>query len=221
MSDHLTIDRLSDYVDGALDSSDVADVERHVNVCAGCARDLSRMRALLGAASALPRTIDPPPTTWSAIRESIEARKVATLPVARAPRLRKLTWRWLAAASVIVIAASGAAIAFNRAANRPQTVTAFTVSSRTASVVAMMIDRHYVPALDQLAASLRDTAGQPQRKPIPAVARSLVIVDSAIAETRAALIRDPGNRDIADLLAANYQKKLDLLKRVSELASEQ
>jgi anti-sigma-K factor RskA len=221
MIDHLTTDRLTEYVDGLLDPSDVADVERHLSVCAGCARDLSRMRALLGAASSLPRAIEPPSGTWSAIRDAIEARKVATLPVAGASRPRKLAWRWLAAASVLVVVATGSIIAFRQTANRSHPATAYTLSSRTASVVAMMIDRHYVPAIDQLTASLRDTLGHAQRKNVPAVARSLVIVDSAIAETRAALIRDPGNRNIADLLAANYQRKLDLLKRASELASEQ
>ena len=219
MIDHLTTDRLSEYVDGLLEPSDVADVERHVSVCAGCARDLSRMRALLGAASRLPRAIEPPPGAWSAIRHAIEASKVATLPVAGSNRPRKLTWRWLAAASVLVVVATGSIIAVRQAATRSQPATAYTLSSRTASVVAMMIDRHYMPAIDQLTASLRDTLGQ--RRNVPAVARSLVIVDSAIAETRAALIRDPGNRNIADLLAANYQKKLDLLKRASELTSEQ
>ena len=221
MIDHLTIDRLSDYVDGLLEPSDVAGVERHVSVCAACARDLSRLRALLGAASTLPRVIEPPSGGWSGIRDAIEARKVATLPVAGANRPRRLTWRWLAAASVLVVAATGSIIAFRQAATRSQPATAYTLSSRTASVVAMMIDRHYTPAIDQLTASLRDTLGHSQRKNVPAVARSLVIVDSAIAETRAALVRDPGNRDIADLLAANYQKKLDLLKRASQLASEQ
>jgi hypothetical protein len=221
MTDHLTTDRLSDYVDGVLNPSDVADVERHVNVCADCARDVSRMRALLGAASALPRAIEPPPATWSAVRDAIEARKVATLPLVEVQRPRKLSWRWLAAASVLVVAAIGTAIGFSRESNRSQPATAYTLSTRTPSVVAMMIDRHYMPAIDQLTASLRDAPGQPPRKNVPAVARSLVIVDSAIAETRAALIRDPGNRNIADLLAANYQRKLDLLKRASELATEQ
>jgi len=204
-----------------LEPSDVAEVERHVSVCAGCARDLSRLRALLGAASRLSRAVEPPSGSWSAVRDAIEARKMATLPVAGVRRPRTVAWRWLAAASVFVVVATGSVIAFRQTPNHRQPAIAYTVSSRTPAVVAMMIDRHYVPAIDQLTASLRDTLGQPQRKNVPAVARSLVIVDSAIAETRAALIRDPGNRNIADLLAANYQKKLDLLKRASELASEQ
>jgi anti-sigma factor RsiW len=221
MIDHLTTERVSDYVDGLLERSEAADVERHVGVCPACARELSRMRALLAAASALPRAIEPPAAAWAGVRASIETRKVATLPGAGARHPRRLTPRWLVAASVLVVLSGAAAIAVIRSANHPsQPATSVLVSTRTAAVVAMMIDRHYMPALNQLAAALSDTGGR-SRKAIPAVTRSLVLVDSAIAETRAALIRDPGNRDIADLLAANYEKKLDLLKRASELATEQ
>jgi hypothetical protein len=55
---------------------------------------------------------------------------------------------------------------------------------------------------------------------IRTVDHSLAIVDSAIAEARAALIADPNNRTLVDLLASSYQRKLDLLRRTSELSSK-
>ena len=227
MIDHATTtDRLSDYVDGALTPDEAAEVERHMKTCASCARDVDRLHALLATAAVLPRTIDPPAALWPAIRQTLEARKGATLDVTprSTKRQRIFALRWLFAASVLVVATAAVSLVVRRAVDdsRPgQPVTAYSVSSRNASVVALMIERRYVPTLNQLAATLRDAQSRPARKPIPALDRSLVIVDSAIAETRAALVRDPGNRDIADLLAANYQRKLDLLKRATELTSEQ
>jgi anti-sigma factor RsiW len=220
MSDHVTIERLSDYLDGVLARNDATALERHVKTCAPCARDLSRLRALLAEARVLPREIDPPPAVWSSIRESLDARKVTALPRNRSAVARSHRSQWLVAASLILVATATVSLVVRRNPQRAPAVRSVTTFNRTGAVVATMIERHYLPALNQLTASLAAQGGAPRRA-LPTVDRSLVIVDAAIAETRAALDRDPGNREIADLLAANYQKKLDLLKRVSELASEQ
>ena len=53
---------------------------------------------------------------------------------------------------------------------------------------------------------------------IAIVERSLRVSDSAIAEARAALARDPGNSALARLFASNYERKIDLLRRATELA---
>ena len=53
---------------------------------------------------------------------------------------------------------------------------------------------------------------------VATVERSARIADSAIAEARAALEHDPSNRVLADLLVSNYERKLDLLRRATELA---
>ncbi len=225
MTDHSTIDQLSDYVDGALGPGDAAAVDRHVHACARCARDLARLRALLAAAAALPRVVEPPATVWPAIRASLEARKVASLPSVRARTApaRAIGTPWMIAATVLVVASGAVAVGRNVAReSSPRVDSAARVSAASGSTLAAAaIERRYAPTLDELAASLRAANGPAPRKSIPAVDRSLRIVDSAIAETRAALVRDPGNREIADLLSANYEKKLDLLKRASELTSEQ
>jgi hypothetical protein len=51
------------------------------------------------------------------------------------------------------------------------------------------------------------------------VEESLRVVDDAIAEARQALARDPGNLAIADVLSANHEQKLDLLRRATRLLS--
>jgi hypothetical protein len=53
---------------------------------------------------------------------------------------------------------------------------------------------------------------------VATVERSLRIADSAIAEARDALERDPSNVVLERLFASNYERKIDLLRRANELA---
>ena len=225
MTNHVTVDQLGDFVDGVLAPRDAADVERHVSTCMSCARELERLQALLAATAALPRDVAPPGTLWTSIRDTLEVRKVTALPVTHAPArtIWSSTTRRVVAAAVVLVATSAIGIGIRQRTQAPaqRPITAYTTSSRTSAVLATMIDRHYTPALDQLTASLQRTRAVTAPATLVAVDHGLEIVDSAIAETRAALARDPGNRDIADLLAANYQRKVDLLKRATELTSEQ
>ena len=52
---------------------------------------------------------------------------------------------------------------------------------------------------------------------IATVEAALRVVDSAIAEGRAALARDPGNAMLAELLAVTYRQKVDVLRRAVAL----
>ena len=47
--------------------------------------------------------------------------------------------------------------------------------------------------------------------------RNLAVIDAAIAESRAALAGDPGNRDLAALLWASYRQKVALLQQATRL----
>ena len=53
---------------------------------------------------------------------------------------------------------------------------------------------------------------------VATVERSLRIADSAIAEARSALEQDPANRVLGELFVSNYERKIDLLRRATELA---
>jgi RecA/RadA recombinase len=53
---------------------------------------------------------------------------------------------------------------------------------------------------------------------VATVEQSLRVADSAIAEAREALQRDPANGVLAEIFASNYERKIDLLRRATELA---
>jgi hypothetical protein len=217
MNEHLTLDELGDLVDGSLSAPDAQRAARHLDGCERCRSEMSRLRGVIAAAAALPKTVEPPPELWRTIREDLEARKVAHLHVPRpVPAWRWNPARaWLIAASIVVVTTT--VLLARSSARKPMNVGSGL--GPPASTVER-IELRYMPTLTQLSASLRERSASVPRKTIATVNQSLEIVDSAIAETRAALIQDPENRGIAELLSANYQRKMDLLKRASELASE-
>jgi hypothetical protein len=79
-------------------------------------------------------------------------------------------------------------------------------------------------ALDDAAAELRTTlvAGA---APLPpdaraSLERSLRVVDTAIAEARAELARDPANAAVASALAAGQERRVELLRQAARLLVE-
>jgi hypothetical protein len=48
------------------------------------------------------------------------------------------------------------------------------------------------------------------------VERALATIDLAIAEGREALLRDPSNAALSELMASNYRQKIELLRRVTQ-----
>ena len=82
-----------------------------------------------------------------------------------------------------------------------------------------LAEGQYTQTIDELRLAVDAQRAHLNPETVRTVDRSLAVVDSAIAEARAALLADPGNRTLVDLLSASYQRKLDLLRRTSELSS--
>ncbi|HEX6278078.1 MAG TPA: hypothetical protein VFZ53_33770, partial [Polyangiaceae bacterium] len=78
---------------------------------------------------------------------------------------------------------------------------------------------HYTQTIDELRLAVDAQRAQLNPETVRTVDRTIAVIDSAIAEARAALLADPNNRTLVDLLSASYQRKLDLLRRTSELGS--
>ena len=75
----------------------------------------------------------------------------------------------------------------------------------------------YISTIDELRVAFEAQRGRLNPETVRTVEHSLSVIDSAISEARDALLADPGNRTLVDLLSASYQRKLDLLRRSSEL----
>jgi hypothetical protein len=71
-----------------------------------------------------------------------------------------------------------------------------------------------------LAATLRAVEHRLDSETQARVEQSLLVLDAAIQETRTALAGDPGSGELIATLTATYDKKLDVLRRLTRLASQ-
>ncbi|MBX6364577.1 MAG: zf-HC2 domain-containing protein, partial [Gemmatimonadetes bacterium] len=101
-------DRLSEYIDDELPAEERAQLEAHLAGCAACARTVDELLAVVRAAATL-RDSPPPPELWTGIAARIAA---PVIPLRPTPPARRLSLRLpqLAAASVTLVAASGALV---------------------------------------------------------------------------------------------------------------
>lgn len=139
---------------------------------------------------------------------------------------RRLSPRWLAAAALVLMAASSAATALylrrargdlpSAVAEQPVAAPgALPVGPLPASFVAT--EGAYLASVAEVEALLGAQRAALAPATIEAVERALATIDTAIAEARAALFADPANESIAGRLELSYRQKLDLLRRAAEL----
>ena len=220
MTDHLSFEQLCDLADGACIPALESAARAHLRTCEDCASRLSAISALAASTAALPQEIAPPADLWDDIRKDLQPRHIL--------RRRAPVWqiRHLAAAAVIIAIASSAltaliirdrhvevAVVEPPAAQLPAPSTEVALPAQYASA-----ENGYTRSVATLQRVLDERRDSLAPSTIATVERSLRIADSAIAEARDALARDPANRALAVLFASNYERKIDLLRRATELA---
>jgi hypothetical protein len=126
----------------------------------------------------------------------------------------------LAAAAVVLVAATASLTGI---VMRSQTgaVTVVESSPAQATVVAswQASEKAFQASVLELREQLAMLHDHLKPETIVTVERSLATIDVAIAEGREALLRDPANAALSELLASNYRQKIELLRRVTQLAS--
>jgi len=191
--------KLNEYVDGTLAARERATVEAHLADCASCQAAIVELRALLTAAAALPKSIPPQRNLWTAIETRIVPR--ATWNVQR-------WWRRgaLAAAAVLAIA-----LGIYRL------LPPFTASDRPAGggVGWAAVQADFDRASDELDLTLTTERERLRPETVALLERNLAVIDAAIAESRAALARDPANGELRRFFAAASRQKVELLRWVT------
>ena len=158
-------------------------------------------KALAPLVAALPRSIEPPRDLWPGIAAEI------------APA-RRATWqRWQLAAAMLLVALSSF---ITWSLTRRQVV--------TPPVVAVATDldaiESYAKASDDMTSALTDPSStfatlSPETRAI--LERNLAVIDSVIAECRAAVAADSENAALRELLGGAERQRLDLLRQAARL----
>ena len=230
MTDHISLDQLGDLEDGVLDAAASASARTHLASCAECTSLHTQLVALGASVAELPREIAPPVDLWNDIRAELEPRRGLGRPLVRAFRTRHL----VAAAAIVAVASSALtaltalALRNTRSGAAAESVTAASPPSgafaRPDPVVTELparlasAEHGYARSVEALQRTLDERRDSLAPSTVATVERSLRIADSAIAEARAALAHDPANRALVALFASNYERKIDLLRRATELA---
>ncbi len=221
MSGHPAEAALHGLADGTLEGGEREVVERHVGGCLPCRREVDGLRALLAAAAALPREIEPPRELWAGIEGRIGKREAGSGKRASPdrPTIRPPVRRFrLAAAAVLALLVIGTTLVLLRDVPGPQI--ADQPRPRSPALARPEwggVEAEYSRAAGEV--SLESGRGALAPDALAVVDAGLRVVDQAIAESRAALALDPGSAELAHLVAAAYERKIDLLRWAGRLAA--
>lgn len=179
---------------------ETAALEAHVAGCAECRTDRQAALSLRAPTLRLPHDVQPARDLWPGVQRRI---------VRRSP-----SFAWLAAAAVLLVALSSAVTMLVTQEGR----TSRTLTAAPAAVA--VIEASYIAESRDLEQALVSQRGRLSPETVATLERNLAIIDAAIAESRAALASDPGNRDLRILLEAGHEQRIALLEQASRVARD-
>ena len=211
--------RLSEYVDGELDSTERAALEAHLATCGHCYATLGELRQVVARAKSLS---DTPPATdlWP----DIHARLTQGSETRRhAPGSRRFSFsipQLLAACIALVLLSGGGAWMMLHSRGQTSDGSAFeTASPSSPSIRPARWRVQSDLAITELQDALTVNESKLDTATVRIVRENLAIIDRAIAQAQRALRRDPGNSYLNLHLANTMRQKIDLLRRANALAS--
>jgi anti-sigma factor RsiW len=260
---------LPDYLEGTLDGSMRASVERHLRECVRCTSLVRDLENITKEAATLP-DLAPARDLWAGIESRIAAPVIAL--GATPPRQRKLApaWMGIAAAALIVstagitytltartirsssvataipnpagtqltaakpvtvmtapepagsidtgnpISSGVSRLAQDASAPTPRSGVPASLASQTQTAI-NPTDGIYVKEIALLQDVVRQKKSQLDPSTVAIIERNLQIIDAAIEQSRAALIRDPASRMLSQQLTHALDKKVELLRTAAML----
>lgn len=213
---------MSDFTDGLLAPDAHAAVLTHVRECADCSGVLTDLERLLATARQL-GPVAPPEHLWLEVAGQLrQAGGPGTAPVRLTSGTRAL-WQWVGLAAALVLIT--AAIYFLGRTPSPPPV-ATTVEGAPANSMDAVNDelnlamQHYERAVAELEVAASNGHAQMDPAVSAAVQRSLGSIDSAISESRAALVSNPDSEPARDSLFEALRRKVRVLQATVSLTNE-
>jgi hypothetical protein len=213
------MNRLSEYIDGELDSTEQAALEAHLATCGQCYAALADLREVVARAKSLQDT-PPAKDLWLGIRAEIAQ---GSEPRRHAPGIARRRFSFsvpqlLAASIALVLLSSGGAwLALGSRESTPVPTGEFTPRPRITRE-ATWTGRTDV-AIADLQTALTQNESRLDTTTVRIVRENLAIIDRAISDARIALQKDPGNAYLNLHLANTMRRKVELLRRVNDMAA--
>ena len=227
-------DRFSAYLADELGAAERADLEAHLAECGTCRDVLAGLRDLVARAAALD-DLEPPRDLWPGIAAAIGGPapgltrpgdpSVIRLPTADADRWRSTVGptpavrraRLGAAAAALVVVSVGSTWWVATSRIGPSEGTA--ASAAAVGETLRAIDTGAPPPdlagdLAALEEVLQVARGSLDATTVRVLERNLAVIEQAIADSREALLLDPGNTFLVEHLERMYRRKLVYLQDV-------
>jgi len=212
--------RLHEDVDTGLTEAERERRERHFETCSECREALAEWQQLHATIAALPTEIEPDHELWPVVKERLEGETRAV------PPMRQLL---LAAAVLAAVVGSATTVWWLRdAAGTPPVpqISSPSVAEHPSPTTEADLSRAAGLARyeDHVLGAHRDLVealGRRQARFEPQLAAALEAdvrtLDRAVGEIRIALQNDPESSRLNLLLAATYQREVDLLRRLHRI----
>jgi hypothetical protein len=223
---------LDELLDGEIAEAERAAVLAHLDACPACREEADALRSLLARAAALPSELTPGRDLWPGIAERLgvtagagsEGRLLAFEPP-RAAWWSRPAFLAAAAAALVALSSSLTVLVVRLDAPPPLAdaaaspgVDATMIPAAAAIADLSEAERSYERAAAELMAAVHTRRDQLQPETVAALEKNLGAIDTALAEVRLALEKDPGNPGLARMLTSTHKRKVDALRRVVRLA---
>lgn len=217
--------RLSEYIDGELSATEREALEAHLATCGHCYATLGDLRQVVARAKQL-EDREPANDLWAGIRAGIAEVHETRLTPGRRPgaatRRFSFSVPQLLAASIVLMLVSGGGAWLARRQPTPAS-TPDVIAGRDTRRPPNVRDVNWTRSSDAAIADLQVALDQNEKRldtaTVRIVRQNLAIIDRAIADARAALDKDPGNTYLNLHLADTMRRKVELLRRVNDLAA--
>jgi hypothetical protein len=215
--------RLADYLDDALDTRIRAAVDRHLASCARCAGVLAALDERSLSAAALPVLV-PSRDLWAGIASRIEPRVLTMTERERRPAARRLPRVALFAAAAALLIAGTALVTRRLMLQREPVLTHEASNPASPASSGKLVSREaliatYDTEIAALDSAVRLRRGDLDTNTVKIIEKNLRVIDAAIAESRAALAKDPHNRFLHEQLTTVLDQKVGLLRTAALLPS--
>lgn len=233
-------ERISDYVDGAMDAAEAARFEARMAEDPALAAAVDEVRALVTEAGALDG-IDPPDHLWDSIAAALPSRHrtaadtpIVDLATERERRgLSFTSWQAIAAALTLAVLSGAMGWILRGTPQTPsttdvpqvaQTETPRATRDRRHDDVEAVHARyeeenaHLAESIRDLELVLRDNRDRLDEETLAIVEDNLVVIDRAIRDAMAALGQDPDSEYLRNHLASSMQRKARLLEDATRLS---
>jgi hypothetical protein len=229
------VDQLSAYLEGDLGARAAEVVREHLEDCAGCQRAALELRAMVAGARDLERP-EPPPTLWPAIEGAMARAETEILPFWRSFFVRGFAVGGLAGATLVLVVGIGIGVGRRGGLSFLSSLSSLApqagehaeggaVVSPTAALDPLLEEAEgelqaaasaYERSIEKLRGLLEREEPRWSPDARARCAERLARLDEAIARSRDAARRTPGDSAGSEILFAAYRSKIDYLAAVVE-----